>query len=29
MISQAIGHYARKGATAYVARARRLFAAWT
>jgi class 3 adenylate cyclase/tetratricopeptide (TPR) repeat protein len=29
MISQAIGHYGRKGATAYVARARRLFAAWT
>jgi hypothetical protein len=29
MISQAIGHYGRKGATAHVARARRLFAAWT
>jgi hypothetical protein len=29
MIGQAIGHYGRKGATAYVARTRRLFAAWT
>ena len=29
LISQAIGHYQRKGATAYVVRARRLAAQWT